>query len=110
MHASASLVVQCIKCFGSQTISSLVYSPCDPCIPYFYNSFVLNNEFSAMLCNKSSPSNHLHRSHLLQVLDDGHVGVHVAVNAVLHARLLRSVESSGGDLASDALAEAAARC
>merc|ERR1711939_1156822 len=25
MHASASLVVQCIKCFGSQNISPLIY-------------------------------------------------------------------------------------
>ena len=43
------------------------------------------------------------------MLDDGHVGIHVAVDAVLHAGLLRSVESSGGDLAGDAFAEAAAR-
>jgi len=62
-----------------------------------------------MLCKKSFPFNCLHRSHLLQVLDDGHVGIHVAVDAVLHAGLLRSVESSGGDLAGDALAEAGIR-
>lgn len=45
------------------------------------------------------------RSHLLQVLDDDEVCVHEAVDAVLHAGLLASVELARGNLAGDALAE-----
>ena len=39
------------------------------------------------------PSVTLH-PHLLEVLDDHHVGIHVAVNAVLHASILASGESA----------------
>lgn len=40
------------------------------------------------------------------MLDDGHVGVHVAVDAVLHARLLAAREGVGRHAAGDALFEA----
>lgn len=45
------------------------------------------------------------RSHLLQVLDDDEVCIHEAVDTVLHAGLLASVQLARGDLAGDALAE-----
>lgn len=45
------------------------------------------------------------RSHLLQVLDDDEVCIHEAVDAVLHAGLLASVQLARGNLAGDALAE-----
>lgn len=32
-----------------------------------------------------------HGSHLLQMLDDGHVGIHEAINAVAHAGLLVAI-------------------
>lgn len=38
--------------------------------------------------------------------DDGHVGVHVAVDAVLHAGVLVALERAGSHAASDALLEA----
>ena len=44
--------------------------------------------------------------HLLEVLDDSHVGVHVAVDAVLHAGVLVAGERAGGHAAGDALFEA----
>ena len=44
--------------------------------------------------------------HLLKVLDDHHVGVHVAVNAVLHASILASGKSALRHATSDALLEA----
>lgn len=44
--------------------------------------------------------------HLLKVLDDHHVGVHVAVDAVLHASILASSEGALRQAASDALLEA----
>lgn len=44
--------------------------------------------------------------HLLQVLDDSHVGIHVAVDAVLHAGVLVALERAGGHAAGDALLEA----
>jgi len=44
--------------------------------------------------------------HLLKVLDDHHVGVHVAVDAVLHASILASSKSALRHAASDALLEA----
>ena len=51
---------------------------------------------------KSSP---LH-PHLLQMPDDSHVGVHVAVDAVLHAGVLVALQRAGGHAAGDALLEA----
>jgi hypothetical protein len=51
---------------------------------------------------KSSP---LH-PHLLQMSDDSHVGVHVTVDAVLHAGVLVTLERAGGHATSDALLEA----
>lgn len=50
----------------------------------------------------------LHRPHLLEVLYDSHIRIHVAIYAVLHAWLLTAVKAAGGDLACDALAEASA--
>jgi hypothetical protein len=44
--------------------------------------------------------------HLLEVLDNHHVGIHVAVDAVLHASVLASCESALRHAASDALLEA----
>ena len=44
--------------------------------------------------------------HLLQMLDDQHVGIHVSIHAVLHARLLVAVQGALGDLAGDAFVEA----
>lgn len=44
--------------------------------------------------------------HLLEVLDDHHVGVHVAVDTVLHASILASGKSALRHAASDALLEA----
>ena len=51
---------------------------------------------------KASP---LH-PHLLQMPDDSHVGVHVAVDAVLHACVFITLERAGGHATSDALLEA----
>lgn len=48
----------------------------------------------------------LERPHLLQMPDNSHIGIHIPINAVLHARLLASVQFAGGDLAGDALFEA----
>ena len=48
----------------------------------------------------------LQRPHLLQVLDDGHVGIHITVDAVLHAGFLAAVKLALRDPAGDALAEA----
>src|SRR4051794_28798687 len=44
--------------------------------------------------------------HLLEVLDDHHVGIHIAIDAVLHASILASGESALRHAASDALFEA----
>lgn len=44
--------------------------------------------------------------HLLEVLDDHHVGVHVAIDTVLHAGILASGKSALRQAASDALLEA----
>lgn len=44
--------------------------------------------------------------HLLKVLDDEHAGVHVAVDAVLHARVLVALERARRHAAGDALLEA----
>ena len=44
--------------------------------------------------------------HLLEVLDDHHVGIHVAVDTVLHASILASGESALRQAAGDALLEA----
>lgn len=44
--------------------------------------------------------------HLLKVLDDHHVGVHVAIDTVLHASILTASESALRQAASDALLEA----
>jgi hypothetical protein len=44
--------------------------------------------------------------HLLKVLDNHHVGIHVAVDAVLHASVLASCEGALRHAASDALLEA----
>ena len=44
--------------------------------------------------------------HLFEVLDDDHIGVHVAVDAVLHAGILASSESALRQAAGDALLEA----
>ena len=52
------------------------------------------------------PSRVLQSPHLLQVLDDGHVGVHVSIDAVLHARLLVAIQSTLGETAGDTLLEA----
>jgi hypothetical protein len=51
---------------------------------------------------KSSP---LH-PHLLQMPDDGHVGIHVAVDAVLHTGVLVALQRAGSHAAGDALLEA----
>lgn len=48
----------------------------------------------------------LYPPHLLQVLEHGRVGIHEAVDAVLHARLLGPVKRTGRDLRSDAFPEA----
>ena len=44
--------------------------------------------------------------HLLKVLDDHHVGIHVAVDTVLHAGILASGKSALRQAAGDALLEA----
>ena len=44
--------------------------------------------------------------HLLKVLDDHHIGVHVAIDTVLHASILTSSEGALRQAASDALLEA----
>ena len=44
--------------------------------------------------------------HLLKVLDDHHVGIHVAVDTVLHASILASGKGALRHAASDALLEA----
>jgi hypothetical protein len=46
------------------------------------------------------------RPHLLEVLDDHHVGVHVAVDTVLHASILASGKGALRQAAGDALLEA----
>ena len=53
----------------------------------------------------SYPSPPLH-PHLLQVLDDHHVGIHVAVDTVLHAAVLAAIERALRHAAGDALLEA----
>lgn len=45
------------------------------------------------------------RSHLLQVLDNNQVCIHEAINTVLHAGLLASVQFARRNLAGDAFAE-----
>lgn len=60
---------------------------------------------SYMLIVTSSILPRLH-PHLLQVLDDSHIGIHVAVDAVLHAGVFVALEGTGGHAAGDALLEA----
>lgn len=45
------------------------------------------------------------RSHLLQVLDNNQIRIHEAINTVLHAGLLASVQFARRNLAGDTFAE-----
>jgi hypothetical protein len=65
----------------------------------------LFSPFTSIVHCRNSRSSPLH-PHLLQVPDDSHVGIHVAVDAVLHAGVLVALERTGGHATSNALLEA----
>lgn len=62
----------------------------------------LSISYIVMINNPPFP---LH-AHLLKMPDDSHVGIHVAVDAVLHASVLVAREGALGHAAGDALLEA----